>query len=539
MRLFRAASLRAADAAAAAAGVATTELMRRAGEAVAAAALAGWPRATRVLVACGPGNNGGDGFVAAQALAAAGLEVTVAELRPGAAKGDAAWARERLLACGAALTWWPQATDEPPAALPLEAHDLVIDALFGTGLTSALHGPAAAWVETIAASGRPVLAVDVPSGIDADRAQPPGPCVMAERTVQLAGAVPASLLAPSRTAFGDWTVADIGIPDAILDEHADAHAVDHDWLRAHAPRRADEAHKYSVGTVIVVGGSRRYAGAPELSARGAYRAGAGLVTLVAPARAPAAWPEVVWEPPQQDEALHACVARLVGGGAGARRAGAAVVGPGLEAEAAEVASIVATLAGPLVLDAGALQPSVRDAVRARAPDEHGRAVLTPHAGEAQRLLQAPKAQQAPEHQLNDSAADAGHDAAVPEASSDPIAAALHLARDWNAVCVLKGAGTVIADANGRWTISTAGTPALATGGSGDVLAGVIAAFLAAAEMRASAASGEGSEPPDAWAASAAAVHLHGLAGALAAEGGPGVIASDVAEALPAARSRHG
>ncbi len=547
MRLFRAASLRAADAAAADAGVATTELMRRAGVAVADAALAGWPRASRVLIACGPGNNGGDGFVAAQRLAEAGLEVTVAELRPGAAKGDAAWARERLLASGASVTWWPTDAEAPPEALPVEAHDLVIDALFGTGLDSALRGPAVAWVEAIAGGGRPVLAVDVPSGIDADRARPPGPHVRADRTVQLAGAVPAALLAPARAAFGDWTVADIGIPDAILDAHADAHAVDSAWLRAHAPRRADEAHKYSVGTVLVVGGSRRYAGAPELTARGAYRAGAGLVTLVAPARAPAAWPEVVWEPPLQSEAPHACVARLMGDAAGARRAGAAVVGPGLEAEADEVARIVAALPGPLVMDAGALQPAVREAVHARAPDEHGRAVLTPHAGEAQRLLQALEAEQGndaseplePRHEGQ--AEDADHDAgaSIPEANRDPIAAALRLARAWNAVCVLKGAGTVIADADGRWTISAAGTPALATGGSGDVLAGVIAAFLAAAEMRASPASGDGSGTPDAWAASAAAVHLHGLAGSLAAAAGPGVIASDVAEALPAVRARHG
>lgn len=543
MRLFRAASLRAADAAAADAGVATTELMQRAGEAVAEAALSGWPRAARVLIACGPGNNGGDGFVAAQSLAEAGLEVTVAELRPGAAKGDAAWARERLLVSGAPVAWWPQGSDEPPEALPVEAHDLVIDALFGTGLGSALRGPAVAWVEAIAVSGRPVLAVDVPSGIDADRARPPGPHIRADRTVQLAGAVPAALLAPARAAFGDWSVADIGIPDTILDAHADAHAVDTAWLRAHAPRRADEAHKYSVGTVLVVGGSRRYAGAPELTARGAYRAGAGLVTLVAPARAPAAWPEVVWEPPHQGEPLHACVARVIGDGAGVRRAGAAVVGPGLEVEGDEVSCIVASLPGPLVLDAGALQPIVREAVRARAPDEHGWAVLTPHVGEAQRMLQALEPQGALEPQwasdaeLDGGPADVGGDA-VAEASRDPIAAAVQLARAWNAVCVLKGAGTVIADPTGRWTISAAGTPALATGGSGDVLAGVIATFLAAAEMRASVASAGGATPPDGWAASAAAVHLHGLAGALAADRGPGVIASDVAEALPSARLRR-
>ncbi len=516
MRLYRAASLRAADADAAAAGVATTTLMLHAGLEVASVALRRWPHAPRVLVVCGPGNNGGDGFVLAQALAAAGRAVTVAELRPGGAKGDAAWARRRLVDAGVPITWFP-AEGEPasagPADLPVAAHDLIVDALFGTGLTRPLEGTGATWVEAINASGKPVLAVDVPSGVDADVAVPPGITIEAALTVQLAGAVPASLLAPACAAFGETRVVAIGIPEHVLEARAEARAVDEEWVRALTPRRAADAHKYAAGTVMVVGGSRRYAGAPELSARAAYRAGAGLVTLIAPARAPAAWPEVVWEPLERGEDLAAAVARVMRAPGGERRAGAALAGPGLEVGPDVMAGIVATLRGPLVLDAGALHPDLRSVVR-----RHGHCVLTPHAGEAQRLLEA-----LPEG-----------DGGTLHARRDPIGAALRLAREWQAVCVLKGPGTVIADASGRWTISAAGTPALATGGTGDVLAGVIAAFLATA-LRGAAGDAGGAS---AWAVSAAAVHLHGLAGRRAAARGPGVVASDVVEALPTVRREH-
>ena len=536
MRLFRAASLRAADAAAAAAGVPTTTLMHRAGLALAEAALRRWPQADRVLVACGPGNNGGDGYVVAQALAAAGRAVTVAELRPGAAKGDAGWARERLRASGVEVRWLPAGSDrgshdgggDPVPELPLAEHDLVIDALFGTGLSRGLEGTAARWIEAINAAGRPVLAVDVPSGVDADRAVSPGPAVRATLTVQLAGAVPASLLAPAREAFGETRVVPIGIPEHLLDAHADALAVDDAWLRAHAPRRPADAHKYAAGTVLVVGGSHRYAGAPELSARGAYRAGAGLVTLIAPERAPGAWPEVVWEPRAVDETLAAAVQRVLRGSGGERRATAALLGPGLEVAPGELARTIEALPCPMVLDAGALHGAVRSATRT-----HGGAVLTPHAGEAQRLLRALAEDDRDEGDRSKSARTS-NGGLVPDARRDPLAAALRLARAWHAVCVLKGPGTVIADPDGRWTISAAGTSALASGGTGDVLAGVIAAFLAAAH-RATADD----VAIDAWSVCAAAVHLHGLAGRVAAERGPGIVASDVAEALPTARRRHG
>ncbi len=509
VRLFRAASLRAADAAAAAAGVATTDLMERAGEAVAAAVLRYWPDADRVVILCGPGNNGGDGFVAARHLAQAGRDVRIAELKPGVRRGDAARAHAGLVDSGCAVTWLTSAAEPPPNDLPLGGVDLIVDALFGTGLTRPLEGRAAAWLAAVDVSGLPVLAVDVPSGIDADRAVAPGMCVRATRTLQLAGAVPASLLAPARAAFGHTEVVDIGIPSAILDDHADARVVDDGWLATYAPRRSDDAHKYRAGTVLVVGGSRRYAGAPELSARAAYRSGAGLVTLVSDARAPTGWPEVVWEPPQSSEGVTAAARRMLSAPGGERRAGVAVIGPGLEADAEAVAALIAVVRAPVVLDAGALLVGVCKAARA-----HGWAVLTPHTGEAQHMLDA----------LADAVDDPGDRVS---ARRDPIGAALRLADAWGAVCVLKGPSTVIAAPDGRWTISAAGTSALATAGSGDVLAGVIAAFLAAPSAT------------DIWGSCAAAVHLHATAGVVAAERGPGVIASDVIEALPEALRRTG
>ena len=503
MRLFRAARLAAADAAAAAAGVATTALMERAGVAVAEVALRHWPQARSVLVVCGPGNNGGDGFVAAQALAAAGRSVAVAELRPGAARGDAASARARLVAAGG--VHWLSTDASATAELPLEGVDLIVDALFGTGLQRPLAGVAASWVDAINAAAAPVLSIDVPSGVSADHAVPPGPHLRAAHTVQLAGAVPAALLTPVRAAFGSSCVVDIGIPDDILAREADGAAVDDAWLRACAPRRRDDTHKYRAGTVLVVGGSQRYAGAPELAARGAYRSGAGLVTLIAAERAPSGWPEVVWEAPEPDESVPRAALRLLRGGALTRRAAAAVIGPGLDAEPADTARLLDALPAPTILDAGALDPALRPAAR-----RHGRCLLTPHAGEAERLIAALAADETITEPI--------------DAVRDPIAAAIRLASAWRAVCVLKGPATVVADATGRWAISTAGTPALATAGSGDVLAGVIAAFLAA------------DPAADPWRQAAAAVHLHGLAGAHAHEVRAGVIASDIADALgPALR----
>lgn len=252
-----------------------------------------------------------------------------------------------------------------------------------------------------------------------------------------------------------------------------------------APRRALDAHKYSAGTVVVVAGSARYLGAAELACRGAYRAGAGLVTLVAEARLASSWAEIIFE--QVAGKLLEQLASL-----DANRAQVRVIGPGLDGVGpAALAALILQTEVPTVLDAGAL---IRGDVWQHAVREHGRCVLTPHAGEAARLL----------------------DCSSESVIQTPRAAALSLAERYNAIVVLKGATTYIAAPDGRVLLSRRGHPGMATGGAGDVLAGVIGAWLARAD--------------DVHSRTAAAVYLHGYAGELAAARyGNGLIATDIAE----------
>jgi hydroxyethylthiazole kinase-like uncharacterized protein yjeF len=486
MKLYRAADMRGADAAAAEAGVPTELLMEAAGRAVAESALRNFPASRRPLVLCGKGNNGGDGYVTARYLHLAGLEVTLLELAGGLAVGAAANAR------AACLTHIPSRLLSAESLEPaLVESDLVIDALFGSGLTRPLTGELERLVELVNASRRPVLAIDVPSGVDSDRPAPPGPCIRATRTVQLAGLKFASVFDPARSAFGEQEVAAIGIPEAILEAASSVRLLTADAGRG-IPERERDAHKYQVGTVLVLAGSPRYLGAAELACRGAYRAGAGLVTLAAAARLPSSWPEIVFSELDWGSEPLASLAAIE-----ERRSGAVVAGPGLDERAVDhLPALLENRPVPWVLDAGALSPSaeLRSAVRA-----HGRCVLTPHAGEAARLLGC----------------------APPDVTADPLGAAAAIARVWEATCVLKGGSTVVADRDGSLSVSTQGHPGMATGGTGDVLAGVIGAFLAA--------GGESLTLLE------AAVTVHGLAGALAgSELGIGMVASDLLERLPLA-----
>ncbi len=485
MRLFSAAQMRAADAAAAAAGMPTLLLMEAAGRAVAGTARDAFPAARSVLVLCGKGNNGGDGYVAARFLRASGRTVTVLEMTSRPAGDDAAAARRALLAHGGA----PEPLDDDRLAAALERCDVVIDALLGSGLDRPLHGDLQAWVERVTASGVPVLAVDVPTGVSADAPTPPGTHLRAAATVQLAGAKLASAFYPARSAFGDAVVADIGIPRRVLEEASPVTLLDADAAARWLPARRPEAHKYTAGTVLVVAGSERYLGAAELACRAAYRGGAGLVTLAASSRAPSAWPEVVFAP--LDWSAAAPLDAL--GAVEAKRAQAAVVGPGLDpAAVAWLPRLLSQLQGAVVLDAGALAPDaeLREAVRA-----HGRVVLTPHVGEAARLL----------------ATSTG------DVLDDPPAAAATLAERYAAVAVLKGASTVVAAPDGRLAVSTRGHPGMATGGTGDVLAGLLGALLA---------------DGDPFERACAGVYLHGRAGErAAADRGVGLVAGDVVEAL--------
>jgi ADP-dependent NAD(P)H-hydrate dehydratase / NAD(P)H-hydrate epimerase len=469
-------------------------LMETAGQAVAAAALRHWPAAAGVLVLCGAGNNGGDGYVAARHLARMGRRVTVLELasddaRPSTDEAGAARATWAALAAGET-----RPLNAYTLGHALSAAGLVVDALLGSGLTRPLEGDLARLVERLNESGLPILSVDVPSGVPSDFATLPGPHVRATRTVQLVAPKPASALYPAAAAFGAWEVADIGIPASVLAGLPGPLLLDADTVRAHLPARARAAHKYDVGTVLVVAGSPRYLGAAELACRGAYRAGAGLVTLAAEERLAGSWPEIIFEKLEWSRKATETIRAVE-----PRRAQARVLGPGLDERALpHLPRLLRRPKLPTVLDAGALHP---DEALQSAVKRHGGCVLTPHAGEAARLLNA--------------------DAAT--VADDPVSAAQRLAEEYGAVIVLKGASTVVAAPDGRSAVSAAGHAGMATGGTGDVLAGVLGAFVAA-------------EPGgDPFGRACAGVYLHGRAGELAgARHGVGLVASDLLDCLGAA-----
>ncbi|MEX2501756.1 MAG: NAD(P)H-hydrate epimerase, partial [Trueperaceae bacterium] len=413
-------------------------------------AVAAWPEARSAWVLCGKGDNGGDGYVAARLLTRAGVRVRVLALGPERSRSDAAEAARAAWHRLGAI----EALD-PGACVPHgDGPDLILDALFGTGLSRPLRGVPAEVAEAISALPCPVLAVDLPSGVHADRATPPGPHVRADRTVQFGWPRLASALAPARFAFGRWEVADIGLPAGALPDAPSpgrprwTGAAD---AAAGLPPLVPGRHKYGAGTVLIVGGSERYAGAAELACRGAHRAGAGLVTLATPAPFPSRWPETVLlplpDPTSTDDPLAA--ARDLD----PRHAAALVVGPGMDhAWRPQLPALLRAQRGATVLDAGALDDGLRDVVRDLVRDrggDRGRdrddVWITPHLGEAARLTGA----------------------SSDEVAADPIGTARALAASWNAGVVLKGAGSVIADRNGAIRVVARGHPGMASGGTGD------------------------------------------------------------------------
>ncbi|MGE7413827.1 NAD(P)H-hydrate dehydratase [Methylobacterium tarhaniae] len=476
--------MRQADAAAIRAGTPGLALMRRAGAAVAerARALAG---EGRILVLCGPGNNGGDGFVAAVLLAGAGLPVEVALLGPrDALTGDAA----------AAASEWTGPVLDAGGADPAGAA-LVIDALFGAGLSRPLEGEAAALVSRVNAANVPVLAVDVPSGLDGDTGAPRGATVTATETVTFVRRKPGHLLLPGRRLCGPVTVADIGIPDAVVAgigvrTHVNGPAL---W-GATFPRLAEDSHKYTRGHAVVLSGPAHRTGAARLAARGALRIGAGLVTVLSPASAL----------PENAAQLTAIMLRPCDGADDLddaltdERLNAIVAGPGLGtgAPTRDLVRVAAEAGRGLVLDADALTSfsGKADELAGMIAAGEARAVATPHDGEFARLFKGV--------------------AGVP-AEGSKLARARAAASVLGAVVVLKGADTVIADPDGRAAINPNGTPWLGTAGSGDVLCGFIGGLLA-----------QGMAP---FEAAAAAVWLHAAA---ALRHGPGLISEDLPEMMP-------
>jgi len=488
-------------------GIAGSRLMERAGAAVADAAVAllgATRRSRRVAVFCGPGNNGGDGFVAARRLALQGIDVQLGLLCPrDALKGDAATA---------AAAW--RGPVLPVAEIGLDEADLAIDALFGAGLTRDLDGVAAETVRRLNAwtrrTSRPVVAVDVPSGIDGTSGEVRGVAIEARCSVTFFRLKPGHLLLPGKTHCGVLRLADIGIPACVLARIKPFCSLNGPDLWAAAfPRLEAGGNKYGRGHAVVVSGGPVHTGAARLAARGALRAGAGLVTVATPRDALAA----------HAAALNAIMTRLCDGPEelsallADQRLNALIMGPALGVGEATCRLVEAALRArserprAVVLDADALTSFADDLPRLVTAIQGSAAhvALTPHEGEFQRLFNA-AAQDAP-------ALAAKLNAKFNSSSKlERCRAAAALS---GAVVLLKGADTVVAAPDGRATLAADLPPTLATAGSGDVLAGMIGGLAAQAMPIFEAAS--------------AAAWLHGAA---ARRFGPGLISEDIPEALP-------
>ena len=490
-------------------GVPAELLMERAGRAVARAAvdLVGATYGRRAVVVCGKGNNGGDGYVAARHLARWGMRVTVTtleevdELRE-PARGNA-WRLTRETDAG--LRRFSAAALERDLARA----DVAIDAIVGTGFRGVPEDDVAEAIVALNGSAPPVVAVDIPSGVDGASGAAEGVAVRADLTVTFGAAKVGVVLLPGAELAGAVRVADIGFPDELV--HADAWLLEPSDVAAVWPTRTLETHKRASGVLLVVAGSRGMTGAPRLIAQAAARVGAGLVTVATPASALTAVQAGLTEAtflrlPETDDGSVAADA-LDEVAAAWERADALALGPGLTTDPSTVRfvrEVVARCPVPLVLDADAL-----NAFTAEAPaiaDHRADVVLTPHAGEFARLTGV---------RGGDLDGDRlGHVRALADAAS--------------AVTLLKGTRTVVAAPGGRALINPTGSPALATAGTGDVLTGAIGGLLA-----------RGVPPLD---AAGAAAYVHGLAGLLAGrETGDGTVAGDVVDHLAAAavRAREG
>ncbi len=500
--------MRTADAATIRRGTPPDALMENAAAALCRILERSYPDWARVVVACGPGNNGGDGLAAARMLEQSGIGVRLFTLSdPAAYRGDAAANLARALSFGLVPVCLDSRGGFDVLRRALAEADGVVDALFGTGLGRPLEGGARRAVEAINRSGRPIVSADIPSGLFAEGGAVAGPAVRAAVTVAFGAPKLCHVLPPASGFCGRLVVVDIGIARATLE-----HGARRVWLaeasdaRSLLPARPLESHKADFGRLAIVAGSRGKAGAAVLAARGALRAGAGLVTVFCAESLEgllvAALPEAMTSGlPESNGALAARGARaLLDALAGFD---AAVIGPGLGSSAETILLLETVLAGarvPVVADADALSAfSGRPGFFA---GRRGPTVLTPHPGEAARLLGTTSA----------------------KVQSDRLAAVRSLARKSGAVVVLKGAHSLVAEPSGGIAVNPTGSPLLATAGSGDVLAGIIGALLAG-----------GSGPRE---AAVAGTWLHGAAADSLAPflGDAGLLAHEVADAVPRVRA---
>jgi NAD(P)H-hydrate epimerase len=489
-------------------GVPGLSLMERAGCACADAISKrfGDGAGRKAVIVAGKGNNGGDGFVISRLLSQRGWDAPVLLLAaPQVVTGDAAANLERLD---------PGVVASLPQGLAgqeelLKSATVVVDALLGTGINSEVGGIYGEAIDIVNACGVPVLAVDIPSGVDAGSGRVLGRAVRAEITVSFALAKLGNVLYPGAELGGRLVVADIGMPKKVVDEAPGCEFVDQESARAMIRPRSVLAHKGSNGHCLVIAGSAGKTGAAAMAAQSALRAGAGLVSLAVPAALNPVLESKTTEamtipigPEDKGHFLAGALGELL---SVAKGKDAVALGPGVGTAPSTVYlvhSLLASLEAPLVIDADGL-----NAV-AVAPElllrRNGRVtVLTPHPGEMARLTGL----------------------SVPEVEADRIGSARDFATRFQVYLVLKGARSIVAAPDGSIAINGSGNPGMATGGMGDVLTGVVAALL-----------GQGYQP---FAAARLGVFLHGYAADLLAQetGTRGMVATDVQETLPRALQR--
>jgi hydroxyethylthiazole kinase-like uncharacterized protein yjeF len=486
-------------------GIAADALMERAGRAVARAVreLAGGVYGRRAVVFCGKGNNGGDGLVAARQLAREGVLCTVVLLEDPEELREPAAANARRLAEVPSVR--VRTFDEHGLRRELARADVAVDAIFGTGFRGMPEDEWASAIASLNEADAPVVAVDIPSGVNGATGVVEGEAVRAALTVTFGAPKLGAVLMPGAEHAGIVRVVDIGFPDDLIRAHA--------WLTqpqdvaAWLPRRDTDTHKRASGVLVVVTGSRAMTGAARLIAKAAGRVGAGLITVAAPESAMPAIQAGLSEPTflPLHETADGTIATDAAGPVLERLRGAdaLAIGPGLttdEQTVAFVRDVVRRSPVPIVLDADGLNAFTGDG--AALGDRQSEAILTPHVGEFTRLTGVKPR----------------------DLDADRPTHARALAAQSGAVALLKGSRTVIADPAGRLFVNVTGSPVLATAGTGDVLTGMIGGLLA-----------RGGAPAE---SAAAAAYLHGLAGLLAGRDlGEGAVAGDVLERITEAVAR--
>ncbi len=462
----------------------------------------------RLLIVCGKGNNGGDGFVVARHVFNQEIDVQVALLTDKhKVKGDARGNLDIIEKMGIPIEEIASEEQMPAFLNLLQQADIVVDAILGTGLNEAVRGFYKQIIESLNNAGKPVVAVDIPSGLHANSCVVPGRCIRADATVTFAAAKRALVMYPAAEYVGDLEVVDISIPKQMLD-HSDiqVNILEAAEVRKAFPPRDPNTHKGTYGHVLVVAGSPGKSGAAMMTGNSALRSGAGLVTVAIPASLNIPLEIATFEvmtvslPETENGGISAEACQDIMAASDKKQA--AAIGPGLSTHPSTVElvhNLISGLAIPMVIDADGInaiaqQPDVL--LQANAP-----IIVTPHPGEMARLAPGAHIQE------------------------NRIDVAQETARKYNVFLVLKGIRTVVASPDGDVYINPTGNPGMATGGTGDVLTGVIAGLLA-----------QGMTPLD---AATTGVFLHGLAGDLAAEekGEYGLIAGDLMNTIPAAIQR--